>query len=66
MLVKDFTPKYELIEAICSDETCSVVYDLKLMSLKQFKKKYGNRVIYSVRDFDTTCSTSIIYSKELS
>lgn len=67
ILVKDFTPKYSMIELIESKDTYPFakpagLLPFKLVGLlpfKKVKKDYGNRKILSVMDFNDTHTTSI-------
>ena len=59
ILVKDFTPKYSMIELIESKETYPFANPVGLLPFKNVKKDYGNRKILSVMDFNDTHTTSI-------
>lgn len=67
VLVKDFTPKYSMIELIESKDTYTFAKTVGLLPFKpvgllpfkNVKKYYGNRKIISVMDFNDTHTTSI-------
>lgn len=59
ILVKDFTPKYSMIELIESKDTYPFAKPVGLLPFKKVKKDYGNRKILSVMDFNDTHTTSI-------
>ena len=69
MLVKEFKPKYEVIEVIIyphdyesHSELHNLIYAfnrLCKMHLQDFKKEYGDYNIISVMNFEDTSSTSI-------
>ena len=59
VLVKDFTPKYSMIELIESKDTYPFAKPVGLLPFKKVKKDYGNRKIISVMDFNDTHTTSI-------
>ena len=59
ILVKDFTPKYSMIELIESKETYPFAKPVGLLPFKKVKKDYGDRKILSVMDFNDTHTTSI-------
>lgn len=59
VLVKDFTPKYSMIELIESKDTYPFAKPVGLLPFKKVKKDYGNRKILSVMDFNDTHTTSI-------
>ena len=67
ILVKDFTPKYSMIELIESKDTYPFAKSvgllpfkpIGLLPFKKVKKDYGNRKIIYVMDFNDTHTTSI-------
>ena len=59
VLVKDFTPKYSMIELIEIKYTYPFAKPVGLLPFKKVKKDYGNRKILSVMDFNDTHTTSI-------
>ena len=60
ILIKDFTPKYGIIELQEIKETLPFVHTVGLLPFKKVKKYYGDRKILSVMDFNDTQTTSII------
>lgn len=64
ILVKDFTPKYSMIELIESKDTYPFAKPVGLFKFKKVKKDYGNRKILSVMDFNDTHTTSIAIEME--
>ena len=58
-LVKEFKPKYKLIEVIEELDYPPFGRPIALMNLKDFKAKYGKRLIVSVIDFNDCKHTSI-------
>lgn len=58
MLLKDYEPKYYMIELINMSDGF-----MKLLHVKIAKYKYGDYEIVSVKDFDSTESTSIIIKR---
>ena len=62
-------PLYILIEPVYIKNPSADEFDLRnfifsigLMTWKKFREKYGSCYVYSVRDFDDTRTTSIIFS----
>lgn len=74
MKVKDFEPLYTVIEPIRVKDPGSYFhsmdllkvlrlldYSVPIMKWEKFRKKYGDCYIYSIRDFEDTKSTSIMF-----
>lgn len=59
ILVKDFIPKYAIIELFEIKETLPFEHTVGLITFKKVKKDYGDRKILSVMDFNDTQTTSI-------
>lgn len=62
-------PLYITIEPVYIKDPTAEIFTMKnfnfsigLMSWEKFKKRYGSCYVYSVRDFDDTKTTSIIFS----
>lgn len=60
-LLKDYKPKYSMIELI--KENGYFGMPIGLLSEEKAKKKYGNWIITSVMDFNDTKTTSIILKR---
>ena len=52
--------KYRIYEVIASYENGKNFKIIGLMSAKQFNKKYGDKQIISIKNYDDTHTTSII------
>lgn len=64
-LVKDYSPKYPLLEIIISDSECSYIYKMEKCNKKKALKKYGDYKILSIMDFNDTKSTSLILKRKV-
>ena len=66
MKVKDYIPKYAVIEPLHSfdtDEFESGMTKMSYMTWNKFKKEFGDYYIYSVCNYHDTHTTSIIFGK---
>lgn len=59
--VKDFNPKYEIIELAIYSERYLIV---ELQTLKTLKRNYGEYYVYTYKVFEDTKSISVIIGKE--
>ena len=67
MLVKDYKPKYKVIEFIDDSDHKSlfeIMFSTKLMKWNDVVKRYGDYTVRSVRDYDSTRTTSVIVEKK--
>jgi hypothetical protein len=58
------TIKYKTYEVVESNKEATKYRIIGLMSAKKFDKKYGDRQILSIHNFDDTKTTSIIIWNE--
>ena len=63
-LVKDYKPKYNIIELLEERKVFPFSKVIGMMKFETVKKFYGNRTIVSVMDFNDTKTTSIALKKE--
>lgn len=64
MKVKEYNPKYDLIESFKSKADGRLINFNCLMKWEDFKKKFGDCYLYSVRVYNDTKSVSICYGDE--
>lgn len=60
-LLKDYKPKYSMIEVIEGNEYFGM--PIGIFTEKKAKEKYGDWIITSVMDFNDTKTTSIILKR---
>lgn len=62
--LKDFKPKYNMIEPVLTDVKCSHMLPIWKTRFSDLIKKYGECYVYSVRDYKDTKTTSICFGKD--
>lgn len=63
MLLKDYKPKYKMIELIENQDEFPFIKNMFLINIANAQKQFGDREVLSVKDYDDTRTTSIIMSE---